>query len=161
MHASHIEATSLTVKDTSRLSACLNKTLGLHCFDFRRARSKREICEKSNIRSFKSLRKLYDAKMLFKFVTHCENFSLTMRLTSRSVFFLRFPSRIAFSDLSRKSVGMNSFRNRAQKICEMIPFEWLDMLPTMHVLNLKREWCHQRLYEGVKPRPWARKQRLS
>lgn len=97
-----------------------------------------DLIVESNIRSFRSMRRLYDAKMLFKLVTQCDNFSLISRLTSPSVFFLRFPGRIAFTDLSRKKVGLNSFINCAKKIYRSIPLEWLDMSPDRFNTNLKR-----------------------
>jgi len=138
MYASPIWASCLTSRDTDRLSACLNKTLRLHCFDFLKTKTNSDLCRESNIRSFKSLRTLYDAKMLFKLVTQCDNLSLTSRLTSQPIFYLRFPGRMSFSDISRKRVGRNSFMNRAKFIAETIPFEWLDMSPTMFALTLKR-----------------------
>jgi len=138
MYASPIWANCLSAKDTNRLSASLNKVLRLHCFDFLRVKSNEEIYKESNIRSFKALRKLYDAKMLYKVVTNCNNLSLITRLTSQSVFFLRFPGRIAFTDLSKKKVGLNSFINRAKRICETIPFEWLDMATDAFNTTLKR-----------------------
>jgi len=97
-----------------------------------------EICSYSNIRSFRSLRKIYDAKMLFKLVTQCDNFSLSMRLSSQSIFFLRFPGKISIADLSKKKVGMNSFMNRAKAISESIHFEWMDMSPSLFDITLKR-----------------------
>jgi len=119
MYASPIWAGCLSVRDTRRLSACLNRTLRLHCFDFQRTKSNRELYEISNIRSFRSLSRLYDAKMLHKIVTQCDNLGLVSRLALQSVFFLRFPGCIAFSDLSRKRIGLNSFINRAKKICDL------------------------------------------
>jgi len=82
--------------------------------------------------------KIYDAKMLFKLVTQCDNFSLSMRLSSQSIFFLRFPGKISIADLSKKKVGMNSFMNRAKAISESIHFEWMDMSPSLFYITLKR-----------------------
>jgi len=82
------------------------KTLRLHCFDFQRSKSNLELCTDTNIRFFKSLRLIYYAKMLFRLATQCDKLNLTSRLTSQSVFFLRFPGHIAFTDLSKKKNRM-------------------------------------------------------
>jgi len=138
MYASPIWANCLMVRDTNRLSACLNKTLRLHCFNFLKTKSNSELCKESNIRSFRYLILLYDANMLFKLVTQCDNLSLTSSLTSKSVFFLRSPGRMSFTDLSRKRVGRNSFMNRAKAIGETILFKWINMSPSLFGITLKR-----------------------
>lgn len=138
MYASPIWASCLTQRDSNKLSSSLNKVLRLHCFDFQKTKSNQTICDESNIRSFRSMRILYDAKMLYKLVTQCDNVGLTSRLTSQSVFLLRFPGRISLVDMSRKRVGRNSFVNRASSICESIPFDWHDMSQPLFDTTMKR-----------------------
>jgi len=87
MYASPTWAGCLSVRDTKRLSACLNKTLRLYCFDYQKEKTNEEICSYRRVRSFKSQRKIYDAKMLYRLVTQCDNSNLSARLTSQSIFF--------------------------------------------------------------------------
>jgi len=111
----------------NRLSAALNRVLRYHCFDFDRSLSNLELCTKSNIRSFNSLRIINECKTLFKLVTNPTNFTLTTRLFSQITYSNRFPGKPIFQNWSKRKTGKGSIVNRAKRISEMIPFDWTDI----------------------------------
>jgi len=137
-YGSRIWAGCLANKELRKLSACLNKTLRQHCFDFTKSKSNSEIYLESKIRLFKSQILIQDAKFLFRLVTQCSNYELTQRLTSQSTFSQRFPSRVRFVDYGRRRIAKNSFVNRAKRVNEAIPFDWLDLSPTTFEVRLKK-----------------------
>jgi len=138
VYGSPIWSGCISQKSMARLSSCLNKTLRLHCFDFKRSLTNHEICNLSKIRSFKSLALIHDAKTLYRLVTQCANFNLVQRLSSQSLFYARYPNRISFVDYGKRRVARNSFINRAKRICESIPFDWIDMKQSTFEISLKR-----------------------
>jgi len=142
MYGSPIWAGCISQKDTRRLSSCLNKTLRIHCHDFRKSKHNHEICNESNIRSFKSLALIHDAKTPNRLVTQCSSFNLTQRLTSQAVLIQRFPGHISFMDYRQKRVARNSFINRARLIAAK-PSPTIGLI--WHLQYLKFAWrkqCH-------------------
>jgi len=137
-YGSPIWGKCISGKQISKLSSCLNKTLRQHCFDFTRSLHNSELYAQARIRSLKSQILIQDAKCLYRTVTQCSSFELAQRLTAQSSFSSRYPGRITFVDYGRRRVSRNSFVNRAKKINESIPFEWLDLTPRTFEVHLKR-----------------------
>lgn len=128
VYGSPVWAGCLNIRDVKRIDKVFYKTLRLHCFDFERKLSNYELCMKSNIRSFVSLRLVNDAIMLQRLCRNPNNTDLTIRLILQSFLISRHPDRLHFFDLSQKRIGRTSFINRSKRISELIPFPaWSDM----------------------------------
>jgi len=136
MYAAPVWADCVASRDISRLDSTLFKVMRLHCFDFNRRLTNNELSTMSNIRNFKSMRKLANSIMLHKLISSPNhNTYLTERLILQSTFNSRMNDQIRFFDLSSKRVGKNSFINRAKKINDEIPFIWPDV--SEHLMRIK------------------------
>jgi len=113
--------------DRKRLNTLLLKVTRLHCRDFDRIFSNRELFEASGIRSFESLRIVTDSIMLHRLVTHPTNTELTIRLIQHTTLNTRYPNNLIFCDFSSKRIGRHSFANRAGRISQLITFPWIDL----------------------------------
>jgi len=126
-YGSPIWAGCISSKDLSRLNTLMFKIIRMHCRDFSRIFSNRELCQTSQIRSFNSVRILRDTNTLHSLCTNPTNTLLTLRLIQQSYCHSRFRNRISFFDNSQRKIGRNSFVNRSKRIAELIPFEWADL----------------------------------
>jgi len=89
-------------------------------------------------------RKLACLLMLYRLVTQCDNVGLTSRLTSQSIFFLRFPERIDFVDMAKKRVGRNSSRieqSRYAKQSHLTGSTWV-LLCSTSPWNKRHHYTH-------------------
>jgi len=130
---------NLGTVDKRRLNSLLFRVIRMHCRDFSRILSNKELCQRSKIQSLTSIRIQSDALMLFKLTTQPTNLDLTLRLVQQCTFSCRYPEKISFFDYSSKKIGKMSFVNRAKMICELIPFQWLDM--SLHQFKSKLSEC--------------------
>jgi len=119
------------------------KVTRLHCRDYRRIKTNRELCEKSGLRTFNSMRLLGDAIMLHRLCRNPQNTDLTVRLKQQSFFMNRIPEKIFFFDNSTKRIGRHSFINRAKMIAETNPFPWPDF--SFHVFKTRMKECTPKL----------------
>jgi len=126
-YASPVWAGCLKVAEIRRMNALVFKVLRQHCFDYTRNLSNRELCVKSNIRSFTSLRIINDTIMLHGLCRNPTNLDLTIRLIQQSFSLPRYPDKLYFFDASQKRIGRSSFVNRSKQISELIPFAWPDI----------------------------------
>lgn len=126
-YASPIWAGCLTVSELKRINTLVFKILRQQCFDYNRYLSNRELCAKSNIRSFTSLRVINDTIMLHGLCRNPTNLELTIRLIQQSFSLPRYPEKLYFFDASNRRIGRSSFVNRSKHISELIPFPWSDL----------------------------------
>jgi len=126
-YCSSLWAGCVNQQDARRLNAIVFKTIRLNCRDFSHIFRNKDLCDMSELRSFNSARTVNDALMLHYLCTNPTNSILTTRLIQQCISFSRFPSRIAFIDYSNRRIGRTSFVNRAKKICDSIPFDWLHL----------------------------------
>jgi len=127
VYGSPVWAGCLNVRDVKRIDEVIFKTLRLHCRDFNRTLTNFELCMKSKVRSFVSLKIVNDAIMLQRLCNNPSNTDLTVRLILQSFLLSRHPERINFFDTSTKRIGRTSFVNRSKSISELIPFAWSDL----------------------------------
>jgi len=126
-YVSPVWAGCLTQRETKRIDVLIFKVLRTHCFDFSRQLTNSELCTKSRMRSFVSLRIISDAIMLQGLCKNPTNSDLTIRLIQQSYFLPRSTERILFFDSSNKRIGKSSFINRCKSISELIPFLWSEL----------------------------------
>jgi len=129
---------NLNTIDRRRLNTLLFKVVRLHCRDFSRILTNKELCETAKIRSMDSIRIISDAKQLHGIVTSFTNTQLTLRLIQQTTVGRRYPDNLVFCDFSRKKIGSQSFINRAKRISELIPFAWIDLSPALFSIRMKR-----------------------
>jgi len=137
MYGSQVWASNITIADHQRIDTLWFKVLRMHCFDFRRILTNEEVCASTNIRSFKSMRMLYDSGMLHRLCLKPLNTPITLRLIEQSYFHSRYPNGIKFFDNSLHRVGKSSFISRAKSISEMIPFEWGNLSEATFRIKMK------------------------
>jgi len=137
-YCSSVWAGCLSYQDVRRFNTLVMKTIRLNCRDFSHISSNKELCEMFKLRSFTLVRILNDAQMLHFLCTYPANTILTTQLMQHAISFSRFPDRIAFIDDSRRRIGKSSFINRAKRISELIPFEWLPMNTATFKRTMKR-----------------------
>jgi len=127
-YAAPVWAGCLNANDVRRLNSLLYKVMRVHLFDFHRELTRQELCSKSGIRNFNSLRIVSDSVMLHKLTKFPEfNTTITLRMIEQTTFHSRYPQRPRFFDASIRKYGRSSFINRSKRISEFIPFDWPDL----------------------------------
>jgi len=138
MYGSQVWAGCINSIDTRKINTVLFKVMRVHCKDNARILRNSQLCEISNMRTFNSMRIIFDAVMLHSLVSNPLSTNLTLRLIEQSSVSSRYPSKLIFFDYSRKKVGSTSFVNRAKKISATIPFDWLDQTKDAFTWKMKR-----------------------
>jgi len=137
LYAAPVWAYCISSVDARRLDSVIYRALRQHCFDFNRTLSNQELCQRTGIRSFKSLRVLADTHMLHNLCTLQHNTVLLTRLLTQSYTLQRFPNRVQFFDFSSRRIGKSPFINRAKFISELIPFCWIDLATVKFKMKMK------------------------
>jgi len=136
-YGSQVWSGCVTAKDLRRLNTLLFKIIRLHCRDFSRILSNAELCQSTNLRSFNSIKLLRDTTMLHGLCSNPSNTPLTLRLIEQSISSSRFPKKLIFYDNSLRRPGRQSFINRAKRIAELIPFDWVDLNRQSFIKSIK------------------------
>jgi len=101
--------TNLNLSDKIRLNTGIFRGIQFHRRDFRNLLSNREICERTGLRSFDSIRFMADATLLHKIVTLNSSTSLAIRLIQQTTSNGRFPNRLIFFNCSTRNISRHSF----------------------------------------------------
>jgi len=123
MFGSQVWAGCINSIDSRKINTVLFKIMRVHCKDHGRTLRNSKLCELSNLRTFSSMRDVFDAVMLQK--PHKHHHCITSNWIV--IFLFQIPFKTIFFDYSLKRVGSTSFMNRANKISELIPFDWSDL----------------------------------
>lgn len=124
--------------DLRRIDTMLFKVMRQHWGDYRRTLSNWEICTRTRLRNFNSLKRVANAVMLHKLVTEPDhNKHLTERLIMQSTFSSRHTDQLRFFDFSTRRAGKSSFINRVKELNEVMPPRWFDMSSVQLKLKMK------------------------
>jgi len=149
MYGAPVWGDGVSSTDIRRIDTMLFKVMRQHLGDYQRVLSNWEICQRTRLRNFKSMRKISNAVMLHKFVTEPNhNTYITERLIMQSTFSARQRDQIRFFDFSSRRVGRSSFINRLKEINESMPPLWFEMSKPLLKIKIKEctqllliEWC--------------------
>jgi len=110
-YASPVWAVCLTVTELKRINTLGFKILRHHYFDYNRHLSKRELCARSNIRLFTSLKVINDTIMLHGLCRNPTNLELTVCLIQQPFF---------SPQITLKAIFLRRFNetNRTYKLCQ-------------------------------------------
>jgi len=137
VYGSPVWAGFLTQRQCQKLDRVIFKIYRFYCRDFKRLLSRFEVCRRTRLRSFNSLRLINDAIMLHRFYSDPSNTTITIRFIDQAFSLSRFPDRIGFFDTSQKRIGKSSFVNRSKYIAETIPFIWSNMTHDLFKTKIK------------------------
>jgi len=137
VYGSPVWAGCLTQRRCQKLDRVIFKIYRFYCRDFKRLLSRFEVCRRTKLRSFKSLRLINDAIMLHRLYSDPSNTTITIRFIDQAFSLSRFPDRIGFFDTSQKRIRKSSFVNRSKYIAETIPFIWSNMTHNLFKTKIK------------------------
>ncbi len=110
-----------------RVTSCYFKFIKLYCKDFRNKLNRKELLERSELRSLDSIFKVQACKLVHSVCLNLVPEQLALSVLSRGYYSTRFPNRMAFFRRNTRRVGLNSFTNRLHLLQDNLNFVWLNM----------------------------------
>jgi len=127
MYGSQVWAGCINSIDTRKINTFLFKEIRVHCKGHGKTLRNSQLCDISNLRTFNSMRVVFNAVMLHSLIRNPINTTIKLCLIEQPSFSSRYPSKPISFDYSLKRVDSTSFVNRAKKISDLIPFDWSDL----------------------------------
>ena len=110
-----------------RVTSCYFKFMKLYCKDFRNKLSRRDLLERSELRSLDSIFKIQACKLIHSVCFYLVPEQLALSVLSKGYYSVRFPNRVTFYRRNSRKVGVNSFTNRLHLLENHLNFNWLNM----------------------------------
>ena len=146
MYGSQVWSRTLNVRTVDKINASFFKIMRLYCKDFDRTLHRHQLVERSELRTFTSMRIIGESKILFRLMKVAEIKYFKQQFENITYTLNRYPNEIFFRKVHTRREGQQGITYRAKFVAELIPFEWRNL--SVESFDRKINQCTPRFMLG-------------